>query len=112
MDSKLLKKSILDGDITLDYKEHSIEVFEDLLIKFKNSGATHIDLYISKDYDGYIQSIEFTPIKNFYETDQEREIRIAEAKFEAEKIRIENWKKLEEKEKLELKRLKDKYENK
>ncbi len=78
---------------------------------FKEKGATHIDTYINRFDDESIDSIEFTGVKNYFETDDELKLRLKKEQNEKDSIR---WKSEQERIQYEMKlleQLKEKYKN-
>jgi len=96
-------------DIVLKYKEQEIEVLIKVLEHLKSFGATHFDVYVNQ-FDGYIQDIEFTPVKLTYETEEERISREEKEKQIAELKKKELYEAKELEERAMLQRLKEKYE--
>ena len=89
MENKVIRREVVKDDIILEYKELPIEVYENLIKQFKEKGATHIDVYADKDWDGYVENLEFTGVKLFFETDEEKEIRLKKEQQEIENKELE-----------------------
>lgn len=101
MGNRVIKREWLHNDIDLDYNMQPIEVFEEMLIRFKKLGASHIDIIVDKDWDGDVNIIQYQPYKCYMETDEQLKTR---KKREEERKTL-----LENRELAELKRLKEKY---
>lgn len=63
MDSKLFRREVIGEEVILKYQEQPIEVFERPITDFKKLGATHIGIWLDRDFDGIVENIEFEPIK-------------------------------------------------
>ena len=110
MENKVTKRESLKIESLNQYSEHSISFFEEMIVRFKNIGATHIEVSAETDYEGRVESIDFDAIKNYYETDEEMEIRRQKELKEQQEKELAVEKRREDFERNLLRQLKEKYE--
>lgn len=112
MENKVTRREyIKNDDIEISIFEQPIEFFENLVKQCKQLGATHINIEIDSSWDSSeVYSITFEPYKIFFETDEEKEIRLKKEQQEKENKELEANRKKEEFERNLLRQLKEKYE--
>lgn len=112
MENKVVRRELVGEHISLDYTDldSPIKFFKDLIDKFENLGANYVETYIEKDWDGNVESVEFTPIKKYFESDFEKEVRLALEEEVRQKREVDLKKQKEQHKRELLKILKEKYE--
>jgi L-rhamnose mutarotase len=112
MDLKVLRKDKVTEEMSFEYKEQDIAVLENIVKELKSKGATHFEIYAERDYDGYVENLEFTGYQIYFETPEQYEKRVKkEDEIREEKLK-EGQELIKKHELAELKRLKEKYESK
>ena len=107
----IIREYIKNNDIEISIFEQPIEFFENLVKQCKQLGATHINMEIDSDYYSFkVFDVTFEPYKIFFETDEEKEIRLKKEQQEKENKELEANRKKEEFERGLLRQLKEKYE--
>lgn len=106
MENKIIRAEHLEGELIADYHNNqTIEFYKEMVNNFEKLGATHIKVY-ADNWDGVTEAIQYEPIKQYYETNEQVKIRLDK---EVENQRLYEQIK-EENEKSLLESLKLKYE--
>lgn len=112
MENKVIRRERVGEDVNIDYNHGTsvkLEFFKEMIAKFESNGTTTVDIYV-ESYDNCTESIDFTPMKEYFESDFEKEVRLAleEEVRQKREASLKEQKELSERDL--LKKLKEKYE--